>query len=220
MIVLPLNNPLLHPQPEVRATSRLLSPQPWVAGQFCNPAGIAVPFYSPSSQGRSGGSVSQPFDEPWQCLLFFFFTGNVFYPPLTGGEARAGSVFSLRKPSPPKPPLLGEWPHWESGSTSSPLAKSFHSDLWPPLCPVRSLPRLPGAGLAAPSPPGKWLACPTASQSLCHNLFLLACPGGAHLVRPALLVAGSLDSACWGHMCSDFCWFVLFLEHLLLVPLI
>ena len=100
------------------------------------------------------------------------------------------------------------------------MAKSFHSDLWPPLRRVCSLPHLPGAGLAQASFPVKWLACPTASQPLCHNLFLLACPGGAQLARPALLVAGSLDSACWGHTCSDFCWFVLFMEHLLLVLLI
>ena len=210
VIVLPLNNPLLHPQLKVRATSRLPSPQPWVAGQFCNPARIAVPFYSRLPKAGQEGLFLSPLMNP----------GNVFYPPLTGGEARAGSVFSLRKPSPPKSPLFGEWPHWESGSTSSSMAKSFHSDLWPPLRPGGSLPHLPGAGLTAPSFPVKWLVCPMASQPLCHNLFLLACPGGAQLARPALLVAGSLDSACWGHTCSDFCWFVLFLEHLLLVPLI
>ena len=44
-----LNNPLLHLQPEVRATSRVLrpwgqSPRPWEAGQFCSPTGIAVPL--------------------------------------------------------------------------------------------------------------------------------------------------------------------------------
>lgn len=146
--------------------------------------------------------------------------GNGFHLLVIGGEGRAGSVFSLRKPAPTKSPLPGEWSRWESGSTSSSLAKSFHCDLCPPLRPVRSLPHLPGAGLAAPSPPMGWLACPTASRPLCHNLSLLACPGGAQLVSPALLVAGSLDSACRGDMCSVFCWFVLFLGHLLLVPLI
>ena len=147
-------------------------------------------------------------------------TGNGFHLLVIGGEGRAGSVFSLRKPTPAKSPLPGEWSHWESGSTSSSLAKSFHCDLCPPLRPVCSLPHLPGAGLAAPSPPMGWLACPTASWPLCHNLSLLASPGGAQLVSPALLVAGSLDSACRGAMCSVFCWFVLFLGHLLLVPLI
>lgn len=147
--------------------------------------------------------------------------GNGFHLLVTGGEGRAGSVFSLRKPTPPKSPLPGEWSHWESGSTPSSLAESFHSDSCPPLCPVCSLPHLPAdAGLTSPSPPVGWLACPTASQPLCHNLSLLACPRGAQLVSPALLVAGSLDSACRGDMCSVFCWFVLFLEHMLLVPLI